>query len=620
MTRIFLSYSSADSEIATRVAGVLRERGAEVYFEPPQDRGTRSPGAIAQEVERADAFVVLMSPAALGTEYCQVEHQMAAYRELKEQRRLLYKYRVAEGSKDGWGRLWDQVDLLPPVSQNELVDALGVVPIAGSPGPSVERSREGPFRNRHDELNRVLDAMKTSGEHDFWIVTAPPKLGKTWFLTKVCAKLAENYSDKLTTTVDLREQPLDLRHDADRLLRLLFNAEADPQGSADDLVGDLVRIILKRGRHHIAVLDSAELLDRSTVESFRILASRVFDEVNSKPSKPDTRMTLVVASRRAGEWSGMNCQGEPVLDFRVVNLSEFGDRVVRDMLNEISTDSQVEFQRDHVTQWTAALQQLSVGLPALLVRSVEWARIDQFYDSDACSDYRVFDTVVRPYVEGELLSMHTLVEPGDKIAERYGVLLKALELISAYRMVTTSHLKHHLDHDAEFGAALTEAAWAVEDLWDAIGKTALVTGVSDLWHSLFPPFRALLCKHFHRDDERRRVVHSSARELYEGLAANGINGSDRVRVFLELIWHEAMLLQCTDAGGLAAKLPDTAAALAKRVIQPDTFGPAFGPAEFRASVRRQLREDREFAALTKPHNGLFDAVLTSVAQNIGGGT
>ncbi|MBM7773243.1 hypothetical protein JOD54_003447 [Actinokineospora baliensis] len=619
MTRIFLSYSSADVEIARRVAGVLRERGADVYFTSPEQRGGQSEAAIEREVELADAFVMLMSPSAQDSPRCRAEFQMATDRHLKEDRALLYVYKVAEDGERGWGRLWDQIDLLPPVSQDKLVGALGVVPIDGDTVPATAPPREEPFRNRRDELNLVADAMRTSGGQDFWVVTAPPKLGKTWFLTKVRARLAEKRK-VAAAVVDLREQSLDLRRDAKGLLCALLDTEADANRSDEQLVGDIVKSLAKRERHHVAMLDSAELLHRSTVDSLRILTSRVFDKVNSGARNPDVRLSLIVASRRADEWSGLDCQGESVHHFRALHLSQFDDHVVRDMLNDITEATSVRFDGDILHQWTDGLQQLSVGLPALLVRSVAWARHEQFYDHGECYTPDVFDNVVQPYVTSELLSMQTLLEPGDKIAERYRVVLKALDLISVYRMVTTSHLKHHLDDDVEFGAALAEAAWAVEDLWEAIGKTALVTGVSELWHSLFPPFRALLCKHFHRDDERRRVVHSSARKLYEGLAANGVNGSDRVRVFLELIWHEAMLLQCTDARGLAAKLPDAAAALTKRVIRPDTFGPAFGPAEFRASVRKQLSADREFAALTKPHNGLLNAVLTSVCQNIEGGT
>ena len=63
-----------------------------------------------------------------------------------------------------------------------------------------------------------------SGPH-FWLVIAPPQLGKTWFLDRLSAEIAEakvGPSEWVARRVDLRDQSSDVRNDAVALLARLF--------------------------------------------------------------------------------------------------------------------------------------------------------------------------------------------------------------------------------------------------------------------------------------------------------------------------------------------------------------------------------------------------------------
>lgn len=81
------------------------------------------------------------------------------------------------------------------------------------------------------------------------------------------------------------------------------------------------------------------------------------------------------------------------------------------------------------------------------------------------------------------------------------VLERALRILTAYRLFTLSHLRHHLEADTSFQAALTAASWSRTDLWDALGRTSLCDqSATELWQEIEPSIRRTgrLGSRFHR--------------------------------------------------------------------------------------------------------------------------
>jgi transcriptional regulator with XRE-family HTH domain len=79
--RVFLSYAEQDSETALEIATSLGEQGFEVYRW--QDlRGGPFIERTEQEISRADAFLVLLSPSYLASSWCRQERELAMHHEL----------------------------------------------------------------------------------------------------------------------------------------------------------------------------------------------------------------------------------------------------------------------------------------------------------------------------------------------------------------------------------------------------------------------------------------------------------------------------------------------------------------------------------------------------------
>ena len=78
------------------------------------------------------------------------------------------------------------------------------------------------FRNRRDELDSVLHGLTNVAGPHFWLIVAPPQLGKTWFLDQLRAEIAakaQGAARWATKLVDLRVQATGLRRDQGRCWR-----------------------------------------------------------------------------------------------------------------------------------------------------------------------------------------------------------------------------------------------------------------------------------------------------------------------------------------------------------------------------------------------------------------
>jgi hypothetical protein len=610
--RVFLSYAAQDAgDIAERVEQSLIGRGAAVYrFENREHIGKRFIREIPREIEAADYFVALMSPAAETSEICQEERDIAVHiRQFQGRTDFIHVFKVGDVTPSGWLAPQGWIDLMPPVDDVRLEAALDALPLTHSPPP--ESTTQNLFRNRDDELRRIGDALTTSNDNDFWVVVSAPKLGKTWFLRKVKENFEKATGDGATRLVDLRNLDIDDRYSAVRLLCRLLDVEP-PAGELTD--GELNRVIgavVKRNKPQLSLLDSAELMDLDTASQLRVLFDRVHRTVSETPFGR-TRLSFVVGTRREDEWNGRRVNDTVVGPFRTVSLTEFSTSVIRKSL----VDTGLTFNNAQLTAWTQALHHMTAGLPALIVNALEWAAESGYVSVEDSASDDTFDTVVKPYIEKDLLSIATLIpEAGEKLRLRHKAMLAAFRVIAPYRIITKSHLKYHLDRDARFEADLTEAGWLGRDLWSAIEKSALTKPEKKPWLSQYPAIRQMLYRYFYRNNTDQHATHDKALVFYQQWGGDNSAGMEQVQILLECVWHAAMKMCCDADTDICESLPEFAGGLAERLIRPTRFEPS----EWHDYVRSLLSDDEELLALTMRHDGLFDKVLSRVCATIAGG-
>jgi hypothetical protein len=201
---LFLSYAKEDERAGAIVAAALRARGHEVY--DWRDR-KRQAGLFIREIEgaiqRAGAYIALLSPHFTASPWCRRERELALQREVDlqagdEQRVFIFVLRITPGSyaDAGFLKSYAWLDLIPGdegaaldtlherlggIDQGESMKAAGA---AAEPAAPL-------FRNRRQELDRVLGGLLSPVGPHFWLVVAPPQLGKTWFLHRISAELEE---------------------------------------------------------------------------------------------------------------------------------------------------------------------------------------------------------------------------------------------------------------------------------------------------------------------------------------------------------------------------------------------------------------------------------------------
>lgn len=615
MKRVFLSYAAENTDFAAQLAEMWRSPELEVFrFDDPIRRG----GIIIEEIEReisaADAFVALMSPQYLASPWCQRERQLALHLEHELGRQFIYVFEVASTPREAAGmmRTYDWLD-----TRNG-VERLRLEPIAerirlGRPATTQDASTPG-FRNRLDELATLLTALRTAGGRELWVVVSPPLMGKSWLLARLEQKLITESPRWSVRSLDLRHGASELRVNPIRLVGSLLGIEGLPEPGplrGEDL-RDIATAISARQGHQLFVLDSAELLTPACATTARAILTGVHRLV--KRSGTRARLGLVVGTRRHDEWRGLGPDARTGQRFEPLRLSEFGDDIVHQALLDLPRDLG---QKD---RWTYAerLHRLSEGLPALLVKSVQWADRTAFLRMAESDVLAAFDEVARDYIQKDLLAAETLLPmSAPRPAETLAVLRSTLRVLSTYRLYTQSHLKFHLDTDPNLAQALGDAHWSGVDLWEALGHTALHTPEEsqEVWHTIEPSLRRLLHRYHHPTDAERVTAHTAARLFYGRWTQDQAAGREQQVVLVECLWHEAVRLTIEQKDAVTRLLPGIAVELAQR------FGssPMYEPPEFTDAVLRRLRDDDELQLLLSGHEGLFEEVVKSVELTIGDG-
>ena len=619
---LFLSYAEEDGQTAHEIATRLAQR-FEVY-DWQRQRGGRFLERIEREINKADAYVALLSPRFLASPYCRLERELAIHRELDLQAKdpslaFVHVLRIAETPypEAGFLRSYDWLDL---TTAEELEQGMKrLLATLTSSGAAVS-AQDAPdqddgfpmFRNRGHELEQVQRGLIDPGGPHFWLVIAPSHLGKSWFLQQLGTRMAfPSQSDPAAESaqwvvklVDVREQPLDARSDAGLLLGSLFGRTSrvmtDPEGLLE-----VAEEINRVGRPHLCLLDSAELLEEKTANTLRSCLSQVYELVQEAPHM-DARLALVVASRREAEWLGVS--PPPRLALRP--LSEFTVEVLRQALEDLAKQMHRRRLPDsHLQQHAERVRRLSEGLPALLVACLGWIREKQWLKLVRLENQEVFEELALPYIEHNLLSVNNLFPRGgeDLLAKREAV-KEALRVLAPYRLFTQSHLRHHIPSDPALRDAVEHLGWTIEDLWQAIDDTALLLPLqSEPWQETYPPIRRLLYRSYLRTDEQRVDAHREARKFVE-VWADKQGGTEKVVGLVECLWHEAATLALTRPADLEQELLESARKLSKDLSEST----AYTAKELRQNAVRRMAKDAELQEVVGNIPGLSVRVATVV--------
>jgi hypothetical protein len=623
---LFLSYAEEDWEVARQLNAKLRELGIDVY-----DWQGRRGGQFIREIEgaisRADGFVALMSPHFLASRWCSLELEFALQLEHEmqvENKDLVFIYvlKVADTPRTAAGFLsardWLNItggnrDTTIAILAGRLMPGNGT----GSQRPGDDDSGRTTgrgvslFRNRRDELDRVFHGLTNVAGPHFWLVVAPPQLGKTWFLDQLCtdiARAAQPVTQWAIKLVDLRIQPTELRHDAGTLLTQLF----DPLVAGKRVTPrNIARAILQSRKSYLCLLDSGELLPEETVSALRADLGAVYRYVQDARN-PDVRLAFVVATRSEQGWLGLT--SDPRL--AVLSLTEFKIDVVLHALNDLAIAMDRRLSLPELRPHAQRIHDLSEGLPALLVPCLEWIRREEWLEPARLETEELFTEIAHPYVRERLLSPDSLYPEDDEglprsQQEQWEAPLRALEeafrLLALYRLFTQSHLRNSLS-DPDFAAAMSALGWSVEKIWAAIsGSALLLRPQPEPWQEIYPAIRMLLYRYFYPSGEAQITAHHEAGKFIEKWADRQ-RGKEQVIGLIESLWHEACELRLTEAADMEERLSGSA----KRLSQELRSSEAYTVPELRAFAADRLRSDEEFRHVLDDSPGLFSRLASTI--------
>ena len=614
---LFLSYAEEDEHTAAIVAAGLRARGHEVYNWRDRERQA---GLFIQEIEgaiqRADAYVALLSPSFIASLWCRRERELALRRELDlqasdEQRVFIFVLRITPGHYPDAGLLRSYAWLdLEPGDESKALDTVHARLEGIDQGkPMGEAARAGAelaplFRNRRQELDRVLGGLLNPVGPHFWLVVAPPQLGKTWFLHRISAELEEQSPGWVARLIDMREQPAEFRRNSRAILAQFFSPRQQAT-SGSGLPGDIAKMILRSNKAHLCLIDSAELLDERTIASLR----RVLGEIHrlvEDAGREGVWLTLIVASRREEHWRGM----DPLPLLTPQTLTEFPPTIVQQALRDLAREmGRNAIPSREFSRWANQLHRQSEGLPRVLVAYQRWIRMNEWVGMRNLGRSELFAELGYPYIRDELLSADSLVPMvADMDGRRHRALMEAFRVLAPYRLFTRFHLAYHNDLDSALQGAITDAGWVIEDLWKAISRTALlVQPLDEPWQEIYPAIRRLLYRFYYNSPETQIAAHLEARKLMEAWAGEQY-GKEQAVGLVECLWHEAGQLRLNKPAALKERLMQSAANLSTGIRSSN----AYTLAEIREYACGRLLKDEEF----RQSSGLTATLLRLLAQII----
>lgn len=614
---LFLSYAEEDSDSARRIADWFRGRDIEVY-RWEDHRGGRFIAEIERAMNQAAGFLALMSPDFTKSPYCHREAALAI--QLEEDLRTLdpgaqficvVKVKDTPYREAGFLRSYDWLPAISPADKERALGHIAEIlarhsPVpAGTPPTLASPSFRNPFRNRDDEVDRVLHGLTNAGGPHFWLVIAPPQLGKTWFMDHLAAKMLEEPVQWQARRVDVRDYPETARSNVSVLLMDLFGLSF-PEVIEPDISFSIAETILQRGKPHLCLLDSAELLSETTAIELRTYLSEVYGHVANQGTE-DVWLAFVVASRRDDKWRGV----PPAPRLALLPLAQFKIDVVRDALDDLARQTDLRVGRADQNQNAALVYHLSEGLPALLIKCLRWIQQKRWIGIQRLASQALFEQLATDYIKQQLLSRDSLLPSDTGLDDELRRALEsAFRVLAPYRLFTQSHLRHHQESDRGFGRVLADVEWSIERLWDAISGTALMSRpLDEPWQETQAAIRRLLFRYFYRTDQQRIDAHRRARRFAEIWWDEQL-GKEQVTGLIECLWHEAAALRLDPAADMEGELSRSARTLAES-LKPS---PLYTTGELRKSAAKRMRDDEEFQETVSNIPGLF-ARLAQIVES-----
>ncbi|HEX4090633.1 MAG TPA: AAA family ATPase [Trebonia sp.] len=486
-----------------------------------------------------------------------------------------------------------------PGEPEVVVTSVGSQRVSGFERPASASSK--PVRRV--ELDLLLKRLSSVGEPRFWLVTAPPGMGKTTLLRQLDGELGRADPGWETSLVNVRAEPPSLRTDTVALLARLFyldSSELDPAAIHRAIAQRLSR----GGRRFVCLLDSAEELSTRAVRQLRSSLSEVHRLVE-QTGNPDVELAFVVASRLDAGWLG---SGWPPR-LSALTLPEFGVDVVEERLRGWAARAE-RSPAERFDRTAALVHRVTAGLPILLDPALDWIRNEEWLDLDRLDSHEVFESLAGPFIDDELLGQDSLF-PGEEAVTpaRSNVLLAAIRYLVRYRFFTLSHVRRLADADADaaFKDSLERSKWSVEDLWSALGGSALLARpLPEPWREFHPAVRRLLFRHFYPIAVDGAAAHQEAADFMTEWAASQ-TGRDQVMGLVAGLWHRAAALRLAgeSPGAVREKLRNSATEFAGTM--KDTV--AFSADELREYAAGQVLADAELQESVADIVGLSDEII-----------
>lgn len=592
MTKVFLSYATEDNGVARTLATLMGQHGLEVFWYEERNLGDFVE-ALADGLAQADRFVVLLSRHYQQSNWCKAEWKTA--------------YRLSVGSKTNRPVItvcevgdfdepvevflgnYARLNLRPPFGTKlpSLLKLFGVKP---------DRVNTTKFRDRERELTALLNGLETI---NLWVVTGPPRMGKSWFLEEVEKRLtAAGWGE--TRLVDLARHPDSWHVPSEVVVELLgVDYEPDDDSLTDEDVWEIAREISERQNNQIYLLDSVERLTRTTAEEVRQALTAVHSHLVEL--RMSTQFCLIIGTRRPDVWRGLGRYARS--RFTMLQLPEFTLEVVEEAVREIAPDADDALVR----QAAVLLHGESDGLPALLAVQLGLVQTRLLGLQPDLPEPDAFEAVTARYVRKNLLTHQVLFPSVIRNRAAANLVNRVFHTLSPYRLITQSHLKFHYDQDQTLRRDVESVGWTMRDLWTALNSGSLLDTRMGLWRVVNPPIRRLLYRYYHRTDEERIAAHEEAKRCYERWAVNEA-GSEQVVMMKECLWHELCLLRLRQPSSLRKTLPEAAVRYVKTFLSAGLYDPR----EFGEVARELLTDDFEFQRELQDHDGLFTDVLEAI--------
>lgn len=515
--------------------------------------------------------------------------------------------RGAPGEAESVARSRDVIDMTSlggkQAALSLLVKALRPDSDHGQPDPRGVNAQSA-FRGREEELELVLRGLTSSGGPHFWLVTAPPQFGKTWFLERVGAALtsATAIDGWTIRSVNLREEHPALRQDARILLARLFGRPTSESGPGDLFA--IAREIARSGRSHLVMLDSAELLDSEVAASLQSDLSELYGLVGT--ARREVRLALIVASRRENRWREADRQP----GMSALTLTEFDLEVAERALHDLAGRSERHLSPSELRRNAALVHQVSAGVPVLLTRCLSWIWEEQWIEISRLNSAVVREQITGSYIRDVLFAHRSLLpgvqEPADALLE---ALKESFRALAPYRFFTESHLRDWGDFDGELAISPQWLHWPADELWTAIHGTSLVRqSAVGPWHEIQPAIRRLLYDYYYTSAAERATAHRNARDLVAAWVDQQ-SGMGQVIGSMECLWHEALAIDLLDPSELEQRLTASAADLSRKLREAP-----YSVQELRDYWMRLMTDDQEFQETVASASGLLSRLLDIVQR------